>query len=162
MKLRNRVPLSVALVVMALAAQAATSAVRAQEHTDYRDVYDNVLGSIGFGKDHDPIDYSERAPIAVPPSNDLPAPVAPGSEKRAAGFPHDPDVMARRKALADPRQPVPPGESGQARAYLIEPPAAYFDASTVAATGNNVDKGDAAAPAKHQHRHKPKMDQAAQ
>lgn len=160
MKLRNRVPLSVALVVMAFTVQAATSAARAQEHTDYHDIYGNLLSAVGFGKEHDPIDYSPRAPIAVPPSNDLPAPVEPGAKRHAAGFPDDPDVMARRKALADPRQPVPPGESGQARNYLIEPPAAYFDASAVVATGNKVDKGEAPSATKHQHHHKPKVDQA--
>jgi hypothetical protein len=161
MKLRNRVPLSVALVVMAFTVQAATSAARAQEKTDYRDVYDNVLSTIGLGRDREPIDYSPRAPIAVPPSNDLPPPIAPGSKRHAAGFPEDPDVMARRKALVDPRQPVPPGQSGQARSYLIEPPATYLDASAVAATGANVDKGEAPSAAKRQHRHKPKVDQAA-
>lgn len=161
MKLRNRVPLSVALVVMAFTVQAATSAARAQEHTDYHDIYGNLLSAIGFGKEHEPIDYSPRAPIAVPPTDTLPQPVAPGSREHAAGFPQDPDVMARRKALADPRQPVPPAEAGQARAYLIEPPSAYFDASAVVATGNHVDKGEAAPADKHHHHHKPKVDQAA-
>ena len=160
MKLRNRVPLSVALVVVAFTGQAATSAAWAQEHTDYHDIYGNLLSAVGFGKDHEPIDYSPRAPIAVPPSNDLPPPVQPGAKRHAAGFPDDPDVMARRKSLVDPRQPVPPSESGEARAYLIEPPSAYFDASAVVATGNNVDKGEAPAAAKRQHHHK-KADQAA-
>lgn len=160
MKLRNRVPLAAALVVMAFAAQAATSAARAQEKTDYRDVYGNVLSAIGFGKDREPIDYSPRAPLAVPPGDTLPPPVEPGAKRHAAGFPEDPDVMARRKALVDPRQPVPPAESGQARAYLIEPPAAYLDASAVAATGNNVDKGEAPAASKRRH-HRKKADEAA-
>jgi hypothetical protein len=159
MKLRNRVPLSVALVVMAFAAQAATSAARAQEHTDYKDIYGNVLSAIGFGKEHEPIDYSPRAPLAVPPGDSLPPPVAPGSKQHAAGFPQDPDVMARRKSLADPRQPVPPAESGQARSYLIEPPSAYFDASAVVATGSKVDHGEAEPAAKRHHRKK--ADQAA-
>ncbi|WP_158807924.1 hypothetical protein [Beijerinckia sp. L45] len=162
MKLRNRVPLSVALVVMAFAAQAATSAARAQEHTDYKDIYGNLMSAVGFGKEHEPIDYSPRAPIAVPPSNDLPPPVEPGAKRHAAGFPDDPDVMARRKALVDPRQPVPPAESGQARNYLIEPPAAYFDASAVVATGNKADHGDATPVAKHHHHKKAEEAAAAQ
>ena len=161
MKLRNRAPLA-ALVVVAFAVQAATSAARALEKTDYRDIYGNLLSAVGLGKEREPIDYSPRAPLAVPPSDALPPPVDPGSERHAAGFPQDPDVMARRKALVDPRQPVPPSESGQARNYLIEPPAAYLDANAVAATGNTVDKGEAPKVAKHHHHKKADAAAAAQ
>ncbi len=147
MKVANRVPVLVALVVAGLCLQAAASAARAQEKTNYRDIYGNVLSAVGLGSERDPIDYTPRAPIAVPPTNDLPPPVEVGP-RHAAGFPNDPDVMARRKALVDPRQPVPPGEDGKARAYLIEPPAAYFDAAGVSATGTSADHGDAPAAPK--------------
>ena len=62
-------------------------------------------------------------------------------------------MFARRKAAADPRQPVPPGEGGKARSYLIEPPADYFDAAAVTATGANADRGDDPAP-KHARKRK--------
>ena len=120
-----------------------------------------MLGSIGFGSDRDPIDYTPRPPIAVPPSNDLPSPVQ-GQQRRATGFPNDPDRLARRKALVDPRQPVPPSEAGNARSYLIEPPAAYFDAAAVTATGTQADHGDNTATPKRARRHKAKATAAAE
>lgn len=153
MKKANHVPV-VALVAMGFVLGGGFSAARAQEKTNYRDVYGNVLSAVGLGQDRDPIDYTARAPIAVPPSNDLPPP-AEGGKRRAAGFPNDPDVFARRKAAADPRQPVPPGEGGAARSYLIEPPANYFDAAAVTATGTNADHGDDPAP-KHARKRKAK------
>lgn len=156
MKLQCRAPRLAALVVVAASAlPALMTSAHAQEKTDYKDIYNNILGNIGLGKERDPIDYSPRAPIVVPPTNNLPPPV--DSVQRGAGFPDDPDVFARRKALVDPRQPVPPTDSGVAsktRAYLIEPPAAYFDASAVAATGQQADKGEAPAAPKHQRKHR--------
>lgn len=163
MKLRYRAPASAALIVMALSVQAALSAAKAQEKADWKDEYGNVLSSIGLGHERDPIDYTPRAPLVVPPTNDLPPP-GDGSLRPAADFPRDPDEMARRKALVDPRQPVPPTEAGQARAYLIEPPAPYFDASAVAATGRDAgDKPEAGqVPAKRHHHHKQQQSAAAQ
>ncbi len=159
MKLTNRVPCLVALVIAGFGLQAVASSARAQEKTSYGDIYRNVLGSIGFGTDRDPIDYTPRPPIAVPPSNDLPPPV--DQQRRASGFPNDPDRLARRKALVDPRQPVPPSEANNTRSYLIEPPADYFDAAAVTATGAQADHGGPATP-KRTRRHKAKATAAAE
>ncbi len=157
MTLLGRSPLATALLVAVALMIPASSSARAQERTDYKDVYNNVLGAIGLGSDKEAIDYSPRAPIVVPPTNDLPPPA--DARGRSAGFPTDPDVIARRKALADPRRPVPSGESGgqRPRAYLVEPPAAYLDGAAVAATGNQVDRGDTPA-AKRTRRHRAKPD----
>ena len=163
MTYRNRGAVLAALFAMAaLAGPALIRPAAAQEKNDFKDEYNNILSSFGFARDHEAIDYTPRAPIVVPPTNDLPSPAAPTG--RAAGFPDDPDVAARRKALVDPRQPVPLNDSGRSaktRAYLIEPPAAYFDAAAVAATGKDVDRGDPAKPApKHGHKHKVQADAA--
>lgn len=67
----------------------------------------NLLGDLGvIDKDRDPIDYRERAPLAVPPKLDLPQPTAPAAA-RAAAWPTDPDVVKRKQAIADKRKPVP-------------------------------------------------------
>ncbi len=55
----------------------------------------------------DPIDYKERAPLVVPPNQNLRPPVDNGDPaQRRANWPQDPDVMARRKAADDARKPV--------------------------------------------------------
>ena len=151
MKSVNRVPVLVALVAATLAWAGASSAAQAQEKTNYRDIYGNLLSAVGLGSDREPIDYSPRPPIAVPPSNTLPP---PGSAARGlpAGFPTDPDRLARRRALADPRQPVPPSEGGEVRAYLIEPPSSFFSPT---ATPDASDRDDAPTP-KHARKRKAK------
>jgi hypothetical protein len=54
-----------------------------------------------------PIDYRERAPLVVPPSQNLrPPSEGGGAEQRRANWPQDPDVAARRKAAEDARKPV--------------------------------------------------------
>ncbi len=54
-----------------------------------------------------PIEYRERAPLVVPPSQNLRAPVdAAAPDQRRANWPQDPDVAARRKAAEDARKPV--------------------------------------------------------
>jgi hypothetical protein len=53
------------------------------------------------------IDYKERAPLVVPPSQNLrpPAEALPADQRRA-NWPQDPDVLARRKAAEDARRPI--------------------------------------------------------
>jgi len=155
MKLRCRAPhVAVFFVMGALLGPAFTAPARAQEKNDYSEEWHNVLGVIGFGQEHEPIDYSARPLIAVPPSYDLPAPNT-AAVQHPAGFPQDPDVASRRKALLDARRPIPPGENPgatKARSYLIEPPAEYLDAAKVAATGHDAVGGEA--PKEHHHHHK--------
>ena len=137
----------------------------AQEKNDYNDEWHNFLGVIGLGSDRAPIDYTQRPLIAVPPSYNLPAP-GTAAVQRPAGFPNDPDVDARRKAMLDARRPILPGSEsgpGRARNYLIEPPTEYLDAAKVAATGNDRagGPGDDVKPAHKGHRQKPQPPAAA-
>jgi hypothetical protein len=54
-----------------------------------------------------PIDYRERAPLVVPPSQNLrPPSEAAAPDQRRANWPQDPDVAARRQAAEDARKPV--------------------------------------------------------
>jgi hypothetical protein len=72
-------------------------------------------GLLDFGKillglptdTKDPIDYRERAPLVVPPNQNLrpPSETADVAQRRA-NWPQDPDVLARRKAAEDARKPV--------------------------------------------------------
>lgn len=76
---------------------------RAEEDTN---MFNSVLGFVGlqFDKEQDAIDYRARAPIVVPPKMDLPP---PKETKHSAAWPTDPDVVERRRAALDSRQPAP-------------------------------------------------------
>jgi hypothetical protein len=55
----------------------------------------------------EPIDYRERAPLVVPPTQNLRPPAPPTApDQRRANWPQDPDVVARRKAAEDARRPA--------------------------------------------------------
>ncbi|MGL4634961.1 MAG: hypothetical protein ACRCWF_03185 [Beijerinckiaceae bacterium] len=59
------------------------------------------------GEEKPQIDYKERAPLVVPPSQNLRTPSeALPADQRRANWPQDPDVLARRKAAEDARRPV--------------------------------------------------------
>lgn len=100
-----------------------------------RQEYDDIKNSLGFGRDRPPIDYTERAPLVVPPSYNLPPPS--GADPERLGV-NDPDVAARRRALSDSRRPVPPTDPGayatgrMQRKYLIDPPSGMRDPAAVA------------------------------
>ena len=51
------------------------------------------------------IDYRERAPLVVPPKQNLVAPEAPGAH-RSTSWPQDPDVLARQKAEDEAHSPM--------------------------------------------------------
>jgi hypothetical protein len=54
-----------------------------------------------------PIDYRERAPLVVPPGQNLRAPSeAVPADQRRANWPQDPDVAARRQAAENARRPA--------------------------------------------------------
>ncbi len=95
--------------------------------------FDDFRAAVGLGKDRPPIDFSERPPLAVPPSYTLPPPVAANPSLPVK----DPDVDARRKALVDARRPVPPTDPGahaaglDARTYLVDPPTGFRDPKAV-------------------------------
>jgi hypothetical protein len=67
----------------------------------------SLLGAMGIiPRERPPIEYRERPPLVVPPKAELRAPIEPGSaESRAANWPKDPDVAARRREAAEARRP---------------------------------------------------------
>ncbi len=132
---------------------------RAQQNS-VRQEYEDVKSAVGLGRDRPPIDYTERAPLVVPPSYNLPPPG--GADPERLGV-NDPDVAARRRALTDSRRPVPPTDPGayatgrMQRKYLIEPPSGMRDPAAVAAdithdSDGNVVRGAGAAKRVHRHR----------
>ena len=74
---------------------------------DVGDSFGSVLSFVGIQSENGnpAIDYTPRAPLAVPPTRDLPQPQSKSS--RAANWPSDPDAVARRRAEADSRRPAP-------------------------------------------------------
>ncbi len=107
----------------------------AAQATNFRQEWDDIKESIpGLGSERAPIDFTERAPLVVPPTNDLPPPVDAAPR---LGL-NDPDALDRTKALSDPRRPVPPTDPGasaagaDARPYLIDPPSGMRNPAAVA------------------------------
>jgi hypothetical protein len=63
----------------------------------------------GTNMDNRGIDYRERSPLVVPPSLDLPPPVAStGSSQQIANWPKDPDERQRRAVIAAKKKNAPP------------------------------------------------------
>jgi hypothetical protein len=84
---------------------AGSAAVRAGDDTGgdqpYTKFFNNMLSNMGL-RDKDPdIEYKERPPLVVPPSRDLPAPVAGGSPSaKNAAWPTD----DKRRSAAKPKK----------------------------------------------------------
>ncbi len=149
-----------AFAALAFAGIAASVVPVAAQQTSVKQEYEDIKNGIGFGPERPPIDYTERAPLVVPPSYNLPPPGGPDPERLGV---NDPDVAARRRALTDSRRPVPPTDPGayatgrMQRKYLIEPPSGMRDPAAVAADITHDSDGNAVrAPgaAKHAHRRK--------
>ena len=72
-------------------------------------LFDSVASFVGMqaDKDEDSIDYRARAPIVVPKDHALPAPQPTNARRRAADWPTDPDVVARRKEASARNAPAP-------------------------------------------------------
>ena len=117
----------------ALLALTATTLPAAAQFSGVTEQFEDMRNSLGFGKPRPPMDFTERPPLVVPPSDALPPP-APGQVPIGVV---DPDTTNRRKALTDPRRPVPPSDPGAGvrglagRTYLVDPPAGMRDASTL-------------------------------
>jgi hypothetical protein len=62
-------------------------------------VYDKILQTIGVDNSSPNIQYSERSPLVVPPTRDLPLPQA-NVPPPVADWPHDPDIARRAQAKA--------------------------------------------------------------
>ncbi len=129
-----RVALGVVAVLVGVGVVASPRQAAAQA-TNFRQELDDIKSALpGLGTDHAPIDFTERAPLVVPPTNDLPPPV---DAPPRLGL-NDPDTLERIKAMSDPRRPVPaidPGATASgpdARAYLIDPPSGMRNPNAVA------------------------------
>jgi hypothetical protein len=109
-----------ALAALVVCTSAAVARAGDDTMNSHSSVYDKVLQVIGFGSGDD-INYSERSPLVVPPTRDLPPPgadVAPS----VPDWPHDPDLarQSRTKAKQKPKprpdyvvessRPLRPGE----------------------------------------------------
>jgi hypothetical protein len=146
-----------ALASLALLAQPHSAA--AQE-SSWRQEMDDIKNAIpGFGPSHDPIDFTERPPLVVPPNTNLPPPV---DTPPRLGL-NDPDRFDRAKALSDPRRPVPPTDPGATasgpdrRAFLIDPPSGLENPAAIAAEAHVGTFGDEpkrkrTTPAAYRHR----------
>ena len=135
-----------AVFVLAGVGFAAFAAPAQAQQNSVRQEYEDVKNAVGLGRDRPPIDYSERAPLVVPPSYNLPPPG--GADPERLGV-NDPDIAARRRALTDSRRPVPPTDPGayaagrMKRKYLIDPPSGMRDPAAVAADITHDSDGNA-------------------
>lgn len=95
-------------LVCATVAGLSGTAARAEEGVAFK----NLLGSMGMiPKDKDPIRYRERAPLVIPPRMELREPAAPESFASSnPQWPNDPDVAARKRRVAEQRNPVTESE----------------------------------------------------
>ena len=158
MRFASRVVLmAVPLAVAGFAAHSASAQSAVVEQ------FNEIRDGIGLGKERAPIDFTERPPIVVPPSYALPP---PGNEDPEHLVVNDPDVASRRKALSDPRRPVPPSDPGasaagrNARTYLIDPPSGLRDPDRVASEITHDTAAPAPGRAKRAHPRKKKADAA--
>lgn len=126
------------------------------QQTSVKQELDDIKNGIGFGPDRPPIDYTERAPLVVPPNYNLPPPGGPDPERLGI---NDPDIAARRRALTDSRRPVPPTDPGayasgrMQRKYLIDPPSGMRDPAAVASDITHGEGNAARAPGTSKHAH---------
>ena len=117
----------------ALLTLTATAVPAAAQFSGVTEQFDDMRNSLGLGKPRPPMDFTERPPLVVPPSDALPP---PASSQVPIGV-DDPDTANRRKALTDSRRPVPPSDPGAGvpglagRTYLVDPPAGMRDASNL-------------------------------
>ncbi len=56
-------------------------------------------------EEKEPIEYRDRAPLVVPPNQNLRPPSDSTASRRNAQWPQDPDVLARKKAAEEARTP---------------------------------------------------------
>lgn len=95
-----RVALGAAMLVLGVSAHAPSA--RAQE-PDNRTAGEKFMDALGlknpFATEYE-INYSERSPLVVPPTRNLPPPVA-GGPPPAPNWPKDPDINRQRQAKAE-------------------------------------------------------------
>ncbi len=97
---RRSLTLVLAIAGMAIAAKPASAQIFSDTPLK------GALTTLGIiAPDRDPIEYHERAPLVVPKTMELPAPVQQASERNPE-WPTDPDVAAKLKEKAENAQPV--------------------------------------------------------
>ena len=87
----------------ALVVCANTAAARAGDGDDSDSVYNKLMRVLGMKNPltmEYGIDYSERSPLVVPPTRDLPPPVA-AAPPSTPDWPKDPDIKRRARAKAE-------------------------------------------------------------
>src|ERR1700761_1613512 len=87
-------------------------------------ISDGFYGMIrGTNMDNRGIDYRERSPLVVPPSLDLPPPVAGSGNAQTGNWPKDPDERARRAVIAAKKKNAPAAARVQVTATGTAPQA---------------------------------------
>jgi hypothetical protein len=94
----------------------ASAADEEDEDTFEQSIIKNILGAVGVDVGRAGIDYRERSPLVVPPSRDLPPPVATSVEQNPAWPREKQQERKRRAAAAAPKvnvraSPEEPGTS---------------------------------------------------
>jgi hypothetical protein len=104
------VRLALGAATVALVLCAGYSAARAGDDEDNLSFMDKFMRTLGLknpGETEYGINYSERSPLVVPPTRNLPPPVAAGPPP-VPDWPKDPDIRKRQEAKAadkpEPRQ----------------------------------------------------------
>jgi hypothetical protein len=85
------------------------SAARAGDDDNSPSVMGTIMESLGFRSPNGTyagIDYNERSPLVVPPTRDLPPPVA-DTAPPAPNWPKDQDMIRRAKAKAEDKKVAP-------------------------------------------------------
>jgi hypothetical protein len=77
----------------------------ADENESFTDKFLRTLGIRNLGTTEYEINYSERSPLVVPPTRNLPTPVA-ATPSPAPNWPKDPDIKKRKEAMKDNDKPV--------------------------------------------------------
>lgn len=107
LKSRAMVRATLGLALAALLTTASVSAARAGEDDDDDSFMTKFMTTLGFKKpiDYNPINYGERSPLVVPPSRDLPPPIA-ASAPATPAWPKDPDMKRHKDAKKKSNTPV--------------------------------------------------------
>jgi hypothetical protein len=95
------------LAVAALLTTTSVSAALAGDGDDEDSFMTKFMTTLGFKRpiDYNPINYGERSPLVVPPSRDLPAPIAAAAPVTPA-WPKDPDMKRNKVSKKKSNEPV--------------------------------------------------------
>jgi hypothetical protein len=136
--------LSVSAVALGIGLVMSAGAARAGDDDDQDDMtfeerlIDNLMGGIGAKSMEKPgIEYRERSPLVVPPTNELPPPASAAQAKAAPNWPKDPDERRRKEAIAARKKANKAKESWEAARPLT--PAEMNATRTVVPARENND-----------------------